>query len=162
MPESRLASWPAYAAALWALVFGAIHFAWALGWRAGLTPEQARNADTSPMFAVYALAVVAVCLLAIVIVLAMARPQQPRGERVARLLGLAAWTGTAVLVLRAGGSIVPTLQLLYSGRSIAWIFPWEPWFWLGAALFAATTWRYHRQRRMTRASMRRVAGTEPL
>jgi hypothetical protein len=141
-----MACWPAHAAAAWALVFGGIHLAWALGCRAGLTAEQARYADTSAMFVVYALAVVAVCGLAVVVALAMARPRAGRGRRTARLLGLAAWTGTAVLLLRAGGSIVPTVQLLFSGRSIAWIIPWEPWFWLGATLFAASTWRYHRQR----------------
>ena len=37
--ESKLPAWPAYAAAAWAFVFGAIHAAWALGWRAGLTPQ---------------------------------------------------------------------------------------------------------------------------
>ena len=49
---------------MWALSFAAVHAAWALGWRSGLTQGQARNADASPWFPVYALTVVAVCGLA--------------------------------------------------------------------------------------------------
>jgi hypothetical protein len=149
--ESRISAWPAFAAAAWALVFGAVHAAWALGWRAGLTPGQARNADASPWFAVYALVVVVVCGVAILVAWNLARPRPPRRERTARILGAAAWVGTGVLVLRAGGSVVPALQSLLDGRSLLWILPWEPWFWLGAALFGASTWRYHRQRRAARA-----------
>jgi len=147
-PTSR--GWPAYSAAVWALVFGAIHLAWALGWRAGLTPGQARNADSSPMFVVYALAVVVLCALAVIVALGLARPRPPRSERGARLLSVAAWAGSGVLLLRAAGSIVPALTSLVAGRSLLWILPWEPWFWLGAALFGASTWRYHRLRRQAR------------
>jgi hypothetical protein len=147
MAESKVPVLPAYAAAAWALAFAAIHLAWALGWRAGLSPGQAANADASSVFIVYACAVVAACGLAIVVALAMARTRPPQSRRTARLVSVAAWAGTAVLILRAGGSIVPAARSLVGGRSVAWMWPWEPWFWLGASLFLAATWRYHLQRR---------------
>jgi hypothetical protein len=136
-------SWAGYAAALWALIFAALHLAWAAGWYVGLEPEQARKAFDKTWFMVYDLVVAGLCALAVPVALALA---QPWGRRLPRwLVGLFAWGGTVLLVLRGGGSIVQTVYLVATGRFVAeWMHLWELWFYLGAALFGLSTWRFWR------------------
>jgi hypothetical protein len=71
----------------------------------------------------------------------------PWGRQVPRrVLGGVAWIGSALLVLRAGASIVQAGYLLMTGRfSLDVLGIWEPWFYMGAILFTATTWRFGRR-----------------
>jgi dihydrofolate reductase len=70
-----------------------------------------------------------------------------RGHRVPRhLRRVLSWTGTGVLVLRCGASLVQTVYLVAVGRvSVAAMGVWEPWCVLGAMLFVSGTWRYERR-----------------
>jgi Protein of unknown function (DUF3995) len=133
----------AYAAALWALIFATFHVIWACGWYVGLDHEQARIAFGKPLFFAYDLVVAGICALAVLVALA---PVQPWGRRLPpRLLRFCAWTGTVLLVLRAGGSLIQTAYLVTTGRfAIDAMGIWEPWFYLGAILFSLSTWRYWR------------------
>jgi hypothetical protein len=136
--------WVGYAAALWAFVFGVLHVVWAMGWYVGLDPEQARIAFADAGFLFYDLMVAGACALGMFAVLGLVMPwgrQVPR-----RVLGGVAWIGSALLVLRAGASIVQAGYLLMTGRfSLDVLGIWEPWFYMGAILFTATTWRFGRR-----------------
>lgn len=135
--------WAAYAAALWALVFAVLHLVWAAGWYVGLEQEQARKAFDKTWFLVYDLVVAGMCAFAVPVALALA---QPWGRRLPRwLVGLFAWSGTTLLVLRGGGTIVQTVYFAAVGRFVPeWMMLWELWFYLGAVLFALSTWRFWR------------------
>lgn len=134
----------AYAAALWAFIFAVFHVIWAAGRYVGLDADQARVAFAVPWKYAYNLVVAAMCIIAVVVALAWVRPwghRAPRGLR--RVL---AWTGTGLLVLRCGASLVQTVYLLAIGRfSLAAMGIWEPWFLLGAILFVSGTWRHERR-----------------
>jgi hypothetical protein len=136
-------SWVAHAAALWALIFGAFQVIWACGWYVGLDQEQARLAFRKPLFVAYDVVVAGMCALAVLVALA---PVQSWGRRLPlRLVRFCAWTGTALLVLRAGASVIEMAYLLTVGRfAIEEVGIWEPWFYLGAILFGFSTWRYWR------------------
>jgi hypothetical protein len=136
--------WIAYAASLWAFVFGVFHVLWVLGWYVGLNPETARIAFQSPVLMTYDLLVVGACALGTIVTLGMVMPW---GQRVSpRLLGGVARIGTALLVLRAGASLVQTGYLLVVGRFTFAVWGiWEPWFFLGALLFGVSTWRFGRR-----------------
>ncbi len=140
--RSRI-SWPAYAAALWALIFAVFHTIWATGWYVGLDQEQARIAFAKTPFLVYDLVVAGICAFAVPVALALAMPwgrRLPRG-----LLGLFAWGGTGLLVLRSVASVVQTLYLIGSGQFVVEFRGlWELWFYLGATLFSIATWRFWR------------------
>ncbi|HSC28182.1 MAG TPA: DUF3995 domain-containing protein [Vicinamibacterales bacterium] len=135
--------WIAWAAACWALVFAGFHVAWAAGWYIGLDPVAAAEAFAKPSMLAYDLVVVAMCILAAPVVLALAMPW---GQRVPqRLLGTLAWTGTGLLVLRAVASLTQAVYLLVAGRfSLHQIGGWEPWFYLGATLFGINLWLHWR------------------
>jgi uncharacterized protein DUF3995 len=138
-------AWAPYAAGLWALIFAVFHVAWALGWYVGLDHERARIAFAKPLFLAYDLVVAATCAFAVLVALSLV---QPWGRRLPRgAVGLSVSVGTALLVLRAGGSVLQAVYLLARGRfDIEAMGMWEPWFVLGAILFAVSTWRYWRQR----------------
>jgi len=138
--------WIAYAAACWALVFAAFHIVWAAGWYIGLDPVQAQAAFAVPWKLAYDLVVAGMCIVAVPVALALAMPW---GQRVPqRLLGALAWTGTGLLLLRAVGSLIQAAYLLVTGQfSLQDMGVWEPWFYVGAALFAINLWRYWRRGR---------------
>ncbi len=52
-PDSIKGSSVGYVAALWALIFAALHLAWAMGWYVGLDHESARQAFQRRWFLVY-------------------------------------------------------------------------------------------------------------
>ncbi|MGE5813256.1 MAG: DUF3995 domain-containing protein [Acidobacteriota bacterium] len=133
--------WLAYAAALWALIFGLLHGVWATGWYIGLDRELARKAFARPWFLAYDLAVVVMCLLAVWVALALVRPW---GRRVPRwALGVLAWGGTGLLMWRAIASIVQLLYQVATGSFVARaMLVWEVWFYLGAILFGLSTWMF--------------------
>ena len=134
--------WAAYGAALWALIFAVFHVIWATGWYIGLDPEQARIAFAKTSFLVYDLVVAGVCAFAVPVALALALPWGRRLPR--RLVGLFAWSGTGLLVLRSA-SVVQVVYLVASGRFVVdYRILWELWFYLGATLFGLATWRFWR------------------
>ncbi len=131
------------AAALWALIFAALHVVWATGWYIGLDQEFARKAFQQRWFLIYDLAVAGLCALAVCVALALVRPWRERLPR--PLVGSLAWCGTGVLVLRGGAGALQTGYLVATGRRIQAVFwIWEVWFCLGAALFGLSTWRFWR------------------
>jgi hypothetical protein len=137
------ASWTAYAAAAWALIFAVLHVVWASGWYVGLNQELARGAFQQRWFLIYDIVVAGLCAVAAWVALALVRPW---GMRLPRLLvGGLAWCGSAVLVLRAGAGATQTLYVAVTGRNVLGVDRlWEVWFCLGAFLFGLSTWRYWR------------------
>jgi hypothetical protein len=142
--RSRL-SWAAYAAALWALIFAVFHVIWATGWYVGLDHVQARIAFAKTPFFIYDLVVAGMCAFAVPVALAL---EMPWGRRVPRwLVGLFAWGGTGLLVLRSVASIVQGVYLIGSRQFVVDSrVKWELWFYLGAILFSLSTWRFWRHR----------------
>lgn len=136
-------SWAGYGAALWALIFAALHVVWAAGWYVGLPEEEARKAFQQTWFLVFDLVVAGMCALAILVALALV---QPWGRRLPRwLLSLLAWGGTGLLVLRGGGGVIQTVYLVVTGRYVADpMHLYEVWFCLGAILFGLSAWRFRR------------------
>lgn len=141
--ESGKKLWAGYAAALWALVFAVLHLAWAAGWYVGLDAKQSQKAFDSPWFMAYDLIVAGMCLFAVPVALALV---QPWGRRISRkLLGLFAWGGTSLLVLRSVASIIQMVSLIATRQFQHVAEPstlWELWFYLGAVLFGLSTWRF--------------------
>jgi hypothetical protein len=139
-------SWVPYAAAAWALIFAALHFVWALGWYVGLDPEAARAAFAVRWKLIYDLVAGAICAIAVPVALALGMPWGRRVPR--RVLGVLAWTGTGLLVLRSVAGLIQTGYLLAAGRYVFRPMDlWELWFYLGAVLFSLATWRSGRVNR---------------
>ena|SRR5262244_3897230 len=135
--------WIAYGAACWALIFAAFHIVWAAGWYIGLDPVKAQAAFAVPWKLAYDLVVAGMCIVAVPVALAVAMPWGQRVPR--RLLGALAWTGTGLLLLRAVASLIQVAYVVVAGQ-FRWrdMGAWEPWFYLGATLFAINLWRYWR------------------
>ncbi|MGH7679489.1 MAG: DUF3995 domain-containing protein [Gemmatimonadaceae bacterium] len=135
--------WIAGAAAAWSLIFAAFHFIWAAGWYIGLAdPVQAAETFAKPAFLAYDLVAGAMCVVAVPVSLALGTPWMgiPR-----RLLVPLAWAGTALLGARAVASLVQGVIELATGTfSFQRMGMWEPWFYLGAVLFALNLWLYDR------------------
>jgi hypothetical protein len=138
-------SWVAYGAATWALVFAVFHLVWAAGWYVGLQAEEARRNFAEPWKLAFDLVVAGMCLLAVPVALALVRPW---GRRLPRwLVGSLAWTGTGLLVVRAGGSLIQLLYMVVKGTFVPRPRDfWELWFYIGAVLFSLSTWRFWRAR----------------
>jgi hypothetical protein len=136
-------SWTGYAAALWALIFAVFHVVWATGYYVGLDPDLSRKAFEQRWFLIYDLVVAAICALGVLVALALVRSW---GRRLPRsLVGVLAWCGSTVLVLRGGAGAAQSLYVAATGRSIFVIYRlWELWFCVGAALFVVSTWRFWR------------------
>ena len=139
----RLGHWVAYAAALWAAVFASFHIVWAAGWYPLLDAEQARIAFATPWKWAYDVVVAGMCVIAVPVALA---PVRSWGQHVPRrLIYVLAWIGSALLVLRSVASLVQAGYLAATGRfRFVDMGIWEPWFYLGAILFALSTWRSRR------------------
>ena len=115
------------------------------GWYVGLDPDQARIAFAKTPFLVYDLVVAGMCAFAVPVALALAMPWRQRLTR--RLVGLFAWAGTGLLVLRSVASGAQTAYLVARGQFVVELRGlWELWFYLGAILFGLGTWRFLRQR----------------
>lgn len=142
-------AWAAYAAALWALIFAFLHGAWAAGWYVGLPEAEARWAFSRRWFWFYDVIVTAACALAVLVALALVRPEGHRAPR--RLVGILAWSGTGLLVLRGGGGILQTVYLVAAGRYVPKpMHLYELWFCLGAILFSMSLWRFRQRTRSLR------------
>jgi hypothetical protein len=141
----RLRDWIAHAAATWALIFGVLHFVWAGGWYIGLDPVAAKAAFAVPWKLAYDLVAGVMCFVAAPVALALVMPWGRRVPR--RLLSSIAWAGIGLLVLRAVASIVQVTYFVLTGR-FTWraLGIWEPWFYVGATLFALTLWQYQREK----------------
>ncbi len=128
---------------MWALVFTALHLAWAAGWYVGLHQESARRAFEQRWFLVYDVIVAGVCALGVFVALGLV---QTWGLRVPRfLMSVLAWGGTGALALRGGAGALQASYLAATGRlvsPVAWF--WEGWFCLGALLFGLCSWRFGR------------------
>jgi Protein of unknown function (DUF3995) len=137
-------SWAAYGAAVWALSFSVLHFLWAAGWYVGLNEESARKAFQQRWFLVYDLVAAVLCALAVVVALALVRPWGRRLPR--RLVGMLAWSGTAILALRGGAGLAQSLYIAVTEKNVFALFElWEIWFCVGAVLFGLSTWRFWRR-----------------
>jgi len=132
---------------LWALIFAFLHVVWAAGWYLALPKAEAQWAFSRRWFWIYDIVVAGACVLAVLVSLALV---QQWGRRIPRrLVSLLAWSGTGLLVLRSAGAIAQTAYLVVTGRYVAQpMHLYEPWFLLGAVLFAVTVWRFGRPARM--------------
>ncbi len=133
--EGSRRCWIGFAAACWALIFAFFHIVWASGWYILLDPMESAKAFASPWMLAYDLFVAGMCIVAVPLSLALAMPW---GRRVPqRILLVLASIGTGLLVLRAAASLV---QVAYSAAIGRFKFQdlgvWEPWFYVGAVLFA--------------------------
>ena len=142
LPSPRTRSWrawAAYAAALWASVFAIFHIIWAAGWYPLLNAEGARIAFATPWKWWFDVVVAGLCIIAVPVALA---PVSAWGRRVPRrVIYTLACAGTALLVLRAGASLIQVGYFAATGRfRLSAVGIWEPWFYLGAVIFSASTW----------------------
>ena len=141
--DSSRGAWFGYGAAVWSFVFAIFHTIWAMGWYVGLNPESASIAFAKTSFLIYDIVVAVICAFAVLVALALVMPW---GRRLPRwLVGFFAWTGTGLLAVRSVASVVHGVYFIVTGQ-----FPleirgvWELWFYLGAILFAVSTWRFWR------------------
>ena len=136
-----------YAAALWSLIFAALHVAWALGWYVGLDQESARQAFQRRWFLVYDLVAAGLCVVAFAVALALA---QQWGSRIPySLVSKLAWGGTALLALRGAAGVAQDVYLAaFGGNLRAAAVLWDLWFCLGAMLFGISVWLFSRARKM--------------
>ena len=143
LTDSAKRSWFGYAAALWALIFAALHVAWALGWYVGLDHESARQAFQRRWFLVYDLVAAGLCMVAFVVALALVRRW---GQHIPySLVSKLAWGGTALLVLRGGAGVAQDVFLAAFGTNLrAAAMLWDVWFCLGALLFGISAWQLRR------------------
>jgi len=140
LPASRVV---AYAAGAWALIFGAFHLVWAAGSSVLLDPGFVASAYAQPSFVPACIAVAGLCVVAAVVAFHLSLPPARGSPR--WLVGALAWGATGVLLLRSVASVVLLTRAIVTGGLPASIqLVWEPWFYLGAALFAVGTWRYWR------------------
>lgn len=128
------------------MIFAAFHLVWATGWYIGLEAEPARTAFAKRWFLVYDLVVAGMCAFAVPVALALTLPW---GRRLPRwLVGLFAWVGVGLLVLRASGSLIQLLYMVATGTFVPRPRDlWEVWFYLGAVLFGISAWRFWRASR---------------
>jgi hypothetical protein len=137
--------WIAYAAAFWAFIFGVLHFVWAAGWYVGLDPVQTQAAFAVPWKLAYNLVAGVMCIIATPVALALAMPWGRLVPR--RVLHSLVWVGTGLLVLRAVASLVQIAYFIATRQfDLNDLGLWEPWFYLGASLFAINLWLYWRSR----------------
>ncbi|MFI5530774.1 DUF3995 domain-containing protein [Kitasatospora sp. NPDC051853] len=146
-PSARLA---VAAAAAWGLLFAAVHVYWLFGGRA-LLPDGLSVTGNLPLLVIDVLAV-PLSLAATALALALIRPW---GLRFGKLPRTAGWAVAAVLAVHALPT-VPDWLLLAAGRQELAGMPamerfatalYEPWFLLGAVLFAAAVHTTGRGRR---------------
>ncbi|MCI0708037.1 MAG: hypothetical protein L0Y80_11205 [Ignavibacteriae bacterium] len=138
-----------YTAALWALLFGLFHVVWAAGWYIGLDPVESEIAFSNPWMLAYDLFIAIACFIAVPVAILFV---EPLGKRIPRkLINLLAWSGTSLLLLRAGASVLQTTYLIITAeysftlRTMAW----EAWFYLGAVLWGVSVWRFRTAKKLS-------------
>lgn len=146
----------AYAAAVWALLFAAMSFYWALGGRAGLSTQAVsiRNQVDDPTFVVVlwvtGILKVLAALIAVVFIL-------PLGRRIPqRLLLVTGWLAAGFLLLY--GSFGWIQALLWEtgvhdipssvgAKASRWkLIFWDPFWLLGGCLFLLAVWQFQGRR----------------
>jgi hypothetical protein len=134
----------AYAAAVWAAVFAVFHVIWATGWYIGLDEPSARVAFAKRGTLIYDLVVAGICVFAVPVSLSLTMAWGRRVPR--RLIAFCIWTGTGMLVLRAGASLIQVAYFIVTRPQfrLTEIGKWELWFYLGATLFTISAWRFSR------------------
>jgi hypothetical protein len=142
------ATWPAYAACAWALLFALPSFYWAAGGEVGMETI-ARDPDAISLIndpvVVFATGVLKVLggLLALALV-------QPWGSTFRHPLRLIAWIGGGCCVLY-GGALLIQHGLMVAGAidtpdvlgaiAVRWHFWfWDPWWIVGGVLFGLAAW----------------------
>lgn len=128
---ARRVRWIGAAACAWAAAFAAPHIWWALGIPAGFPGGEAnyRRFMSSTWRYVYDVAVVMLCILAIIVVVTLVRPPGRVVRR--RVAHAAAWVACVMLGLRGVAGMV------VDGTSDP---IWWPAFLLGGILFGAVAW----------------------
>lgn len=158
--------WAGYAAAVWALLFGARAVYWGLGGTVGLgtlSPglQQAAEAGDPEVFAaLWAVAALLAAGTLFALVLCRPEPALPRalpligGRAVPRPVLLPPAWGAGTLLAVHGGNYVGFLVTAGERTpEVLWYaLLWGPWFLLGGVLFMAAGWSHLR-----RASNRRLA-----
>jgi Protein of unknown function (DUF3995) len=141
--DSAKRTWVGYGAALWALIFAALHVAWAMGFYVGLDQPSARQAFQRRWFLVYDLIAAGLCVLALAVALALV--QKWDSQLPYSLLRMLAWGGTALLALRGGAGIAQDVYVAAFKKTLpgAAAF-WDVWFCLGAMLFGISVWQFRR------------------
>lgn len=142
----------AHAATVWALLFGALHVAWALAWfywpafgRVTLGPDF-EWAFGRPWFMAYDLVVAGLFVLAAVLARAAVRPWGAAVPRWVLVSGL--WIAAVILGLRGAAGVVADLLVLLgvvNATLTRWVV-YDFWFLLGGILFAAVAWQQRRRR----------------
>jgi hypothetical protein len=153
---SQPLKWAGYAAAIWAFLFAAMSFYWALGGRIGL--DTIGDAITRPALAgdPTILAIVwitgALKVVAGVVALALVRPW---GRTIPRWTPLLAGWGASALFLVYGAANLVQDTLIVAGAiatpaglgatAARWhLFFWDPWWLLGGVFFALATRSFSR------------------
>lgn len=140
----------AYAAATWSAAFSLVHLYWLVGGRIGL-PDGLSVTGNTPLLVIDILAIPG-CAVAAVLALAIVRPWGVRLP--ARLLSIALWGITAVLLVHSLPSVPEWLALAAGSRTSADFdamgrfatFLYEPFFLAGGLLFGlAALGRRHRR-----------------
>ncbi|MFT2017363.1 DUF3995 domain-containing protein [Streptomyces sp. 796.1] len=133
----------AYAAATWSVVFGVVHVYWLFGGRVGL-PDGLSVTSNVPLLVIDILAIPA-CAVAAALALAIV---QPWGTRLsAKLVGLALWGTTAILLVHPTPSVPDWVGLATGSREKGDFdamgtfatFLYEPFFLVGGVLFGLAT-----------------------
>lgn len=127
-----------YLAALWALIFGFLHIAWAFGWYLGLDAAAAQTAFERSWFLAFDLIAAFLCFVAAGLVIIRLRSSFPPSA--SRFL---IWSCAVILTLRGAAGAVNAVRASIIGGSIAPLFSfWDWWFCVGAFLFAASARRF--------------------
>jgi Protein of unknown function (DUF3995) len=149
----RRRNWAAYAACAWALAFALMSFYWAAGGMAAIDtiggePERLARAEDQDFLRLQ-WAVGALKLLAAVAVLALARAWV--GGRSRRLLVWVLGAGGVLLLLYETAEFVQHFLMavgvvdrgdLDDTALIGHLVFWDPWWILGAGLFALAAWQH--------------------
>jgi len=133
-----------YFAAAWSFVFAVLHVIWACGWYIGLNAEGAAKAFQKPWLLVFDLAVAELCIVAMFLGLALARPRERR-RRYRRVVLSMSYAAAAILTLRGVAGLSQAAYILASGRDIiVRLAGWDVWFCLGGMLFTLATARFRK------------------
>jgi Protein of unknown function (DUF3995) len=153
---SRPLNWAGYAAAIWAFLFAAMSFYWALGGRIGL--ETIGDAITRPALAgdptILAIVWITGALKVVAGVVALALVQ-PWGRSVPRwTLLLAGWGASALFLVYGAANLVQDALIVagaiatpagLDATAARWhLFFWDPWWLLGGVFFALATRSFSR------------------
>src|SRR5262249_49484048 len=150
--RARFLALAGYAAAIWAFVFAATSFYWALGGRVGV--ETIGDSITKPALAgdptILAIVWITGALKVVAGAVALAL-MQPWGRRLPRWAPLLAGWGASALFLVYGAANLVQDGLIVLGAipvplglgavAAGWhLFLWDPWWLLGGVLFALAAW----------------------